>query len=33
MFKETQTLQGEPFLPGFQISIADLFQQPKWDRQ
>ena len=32
MFKETQTLQGEPFLPGFKISIADLFERPKWDR-
>lgn len=33
MFKETQTLQGAPVLPGFTMSIADLFQQPKWDRR
>lgn len=33
MFKETQTLKGEPILTGFQLPVSDLFQQPKWDRR
>ena len=33
MFKETQILQGDPILPGFQIPVSDLFQPPKWDRR
>lgn len=33
MSKETQILHGAPILPGFEILIADLFQQPRWDRQ
>ena len=33
MFKETQILQGDPILPGFQIPVSDLFQPPKWYRR
>lgn len=30
MLKETQTLSGDPVLPGFRIPVLDLFQQPHW---
>jgi len=32
MLKETQMLDGSPVLPGFQMSVGDLFRRPKWDR-
>lgn len=32
MFKETQTIHGDPILPGFQLAVSDLFRQPKWDK-
>lgn len=33
MLKETQTLRGDPVLPGFEMPVVDLFQQPQWDRK
>lgn len=33
MFKETQTIHGDPILPGLQLAVSDLFQQPKWDKK
>lgn len=32
MLKETQVLDGGPALPGFSLTVGDLFQRPKWDR-
>ena len=30
MLRENDVLNGSPLLPGLQLPVADLFQQPKW---
>ena len=30
LLKEHEVLNGSPLLPGLQLPVADLFQQPKW---